>query len=91
MRAVTLEAKLLQGGAAQLAGAALDRPHDVVLRHVDFARLFHRQPELVVPIRVSPAFASGDGDLSRHLGELLTFLGVGQGLLVLDRRPLGMS
>src|SRR5205807_3386097 len=86
-----LETKLLERRTAQLAGAPLDRALDVLLGHVDIARFLHRQPEPVVPVRAASPLPSGEGDFPRHLGELLPFLGVGEGLLVLDRRPLGMS
>src|SRR5207302_3943096 len=62
MRAIALEAELLERGPAQLACAALDGACDVVLRHVDVARLFHRQAEPVVAVRVSPTLAGGDRD-----------------------------
>src|SRR5256885_5149224 len=91
MGSIALEAKLLQRGAAQLAGTTFNGACDVVLRHVDVAGLLHRQAETIVAIRAPPALAGGDGDLSGHLGELLALLGIGEGLLVLDRRPLGMS
>src|SRR6202022_436394 len=91
VRAIALEAKLLECGAAQLARATFDGAHDVVLWHVDVASLLHGQAETIVAFGVPPTRAGGDGDLSGHLGELLALLGVGEGLLVLDRRPLGMS
>src|SRR4029077_14388262 len=91
MRAVALEPKLLERGAAQLASAPLDGTLDVLLRHVDVAGFLHRQTEPVVTVRVASAFPGGEDDFPGRLGELLPFLGVGEGLLVLDRRPLGMS
>src|SRR5207237_3541225 len=91
MWTVGFEAKLLDLGAAQLTRTALDRPLDVVLGHVGGTRLLHRQPQPVVTVRVATAFPGRDRDLACHLGELLALAGVGDGLLVLDRRPLGMT
>jgi len=88
MRSVALEAKLLERGAAQLTGAALDSPLDVLLRHVDIAGFLHRQSKAVVPVRATSTLPSSQGDFPSHLGELLAFFCVGEGLLVLDRRPL---
>src|SRR5207302_775984 len=74
VRAIALEAKLLERGPAQLTGAALDRPLDVVRRHVDVAGFLHRQAQPVVAVRAAAALPSGERDLARHLGELLAFL-----------------
>src|SRR2546425_4702178 len=91
MRTIAFEAELLERGPTKLARAALDSASDIVLRHVDVARLFHRQAEPVITVRIAPTLSGRDRDLPGHLGELLALLGVGEGLLVLDRRPLGMS
>src|SRR5919201_2554315 len=91
VRAVSFEAKLLHLGAAEVARAALDRPLDVLLRHVDITGLLDRESQPVVTVWIPATFASRDRDLARHLGELLTFLRVGEGLLVLDRRPFRVS
>src|SRR5207245_8753798 len=45
----------------------------------------------IVAVRVAAPFLGRDGELTRHLGELLAFAGVRGRLLVLDRRPFGMS
>ena len=64
------------------AGRLVDRPLDVVGRHVHRARLLDREAEPVVRVRVAAALPRGHADLARHLGEERAALGVG-------RRPSG--
>src|SRR5450759_764473 len=90
-RTVALVAELLVLDATLLAGAALDGAVDVVGGHVDLAGLLDGEAETEVGGGVSPALLGRDRDLSRHLGEDGALLGVGGRLLVLDRRPLGVS
>ena len=78
-------------GVGADAGAAVDRPLDVVLRHRGVAGLLDRRRQGRVAVGVAAAIARRDGDRPRQLGEELAALGVGGALLVLDRRPLRMS
>src|ERR1035437_1277643 len=88
---VALVAKLLVLDATLLAGATLDGAVDVVGGHVDLAGLLDSEAETEVGGGVSPTLLGSDRDLSGHLRENGALFGVGGRLLVLDRRPLGVS
>src|SRR5690606_20538393 len=91
-RAVALvEDRLDRLGIGPLAGALRDRALDVVLGHRGVLGLLDRVGERGVVVGVTAAFARGDGDRARELGEHGTTAGVDDRLLVLDPRPLGMS
>src|SRR5262249_23522400 len=82
---------LLDGLAAQFAGAALDGPLDVVLGHADLARLADGVAQLEVHGRVAAAGAGGDDDRPAELAPQLAPLGVDGPLLVLDRGPVRVA
>jgi hypothetical protein len=84
---VALVGDLLVRLARQLAGALLDGPLDVVLRHVDFLGRLHGCLQPHVALRIAAAVLGGDGDLAEDLGEELAALHVRLALLALDLRP----
>src|SRR4051812_35853644 len=90
-RAVALVDDLLELVALAGARRPLDRPLDVVQRHVDRARLVHREAQPVVRVRIAPTGARGDHDLPRNLGEDGPSLRVVRALLALDRGPLRVT
>ena len=90
-RAVALVDDLLELLGLAAAGRLVDRPLDVVGRHVDRARLLDGEPEPVVRVGVAAALARRDADLARDLREEGAALGVVDALLALDRGPLGMT
>ncbi len=71
VRGVALVGDLLVGDAFELAGAALDRPLDVVLRHRGVARLLHHRAQRGVRLDVAAAVARRDLDLAGEAGEHL--------------------
>src|SRR3954451_7522773 len=83
--------RLVVGAAGLQAGAALDRPVDVVVGHRGLLRLLDGVVERRVARRVTAAGARRDLDVLDQLGEELAALGVDARLLVLRRRPLGMA
>ena len=91
-RAVALVGDRVVGLAVGVgAGAARDRALDVVLRHRDGPRALDRVGEVDVGVGIGPALLGGHDDGARELREELAALGVGGALLVLDRRPLGVT
>src|SRR5262249_19785499 len=74
--AEALVRQLLHLLGAELTGAALDGPLDVVARHRDFARLVDGVTELEVHGRVTAAVARGDDDGPAELAPQLAALGV---------------
>ena len=90
-RRVPLVLELLVASAVrQLAGPALDRAVDVVVRDGEALRLLHRRRERHVAVDVAAAFARRDLDRAQELGVHARPLGVGGLLLAFDRRPLGV-
>src|SRR5439155_7993058 len=90
-RCVALVGHLLVANALELTGAALDRLLDGVDRHGRGAGLVEHRPQGRVHVRVATALAGRDLDLADQLGEQLAAGLVLRTLLVLDRRPLGMT
>src|SRR5439155_14172211 len=90
-RSVAFIGDLEQLGVVTAAGGTLDGALDVVGRHVVVARLLYCQAQPEVHLRVGPALLGGDRDLARQLGEQRTASNVGDALLPLDLRPLGMA
>src|SRR5205814_9233590 len=90
-RAVALVADLLQPLACELAGTSLDRSLDAICRHVDLARLLHREPQPEVAVGVAPALLGRDRDLTAGASERLPALGVDDRLLVLDASPFRVA
>ena len=80
--AVALVDDLLELLGLAAAGRLVDRPLDVVGRHVDRAGLLDREPEPVVGVRVAAALPRGDADLAGDLREERAAFGV-------RRRPSG--
>ena len=89
--AVTFVADFLVVDAFEVAGAALDRALDVVLRHVVGVGLVDRQPQTRVGPRIAAAHARRDGDFLDEAGKNLAALGVLLALAVLDVRPLAVT
>ena len=90
-RAVALVDDLLELLGLAAAGRLVDRPLDVVGRHVDRARLLDGEPKPVVGVGVAATLPRRDADLAGDLGEQGAALGVGDALRALDRGPLGMT
>ncbi len=86
-RAVALVDDLLELLGLAAAGRLVDRPLDVVGRHVDRARLLDGEPQPVVGVRVAAALPGSHGDLPGDLGEQCSALGVGDALGAFDRGP----
>ena len=80
-RAVALVDDLLELLGLAAAGRLVDRPLDVVGRHVDRARLLDGEPQPVVGVGVTAALPGRHADLARDLGEQGAALGVGDALL----------
>jgi hypothetical protein len=92
VRSIALIHHLLKGrGILVIPGAAPDRTLDVVFGHVGGTGAVDGQTQSEIGVDVTPAFAGGDGDLSRQTREHVAALCIVGGLLALDRRPLGMS
>src|SRR6516225_8903407 len=70
VRRVTLVEHLLVTGSVTPRGA-LDRRFDLVLRHVDGARVLDDAPQARICARVGPPGLDGHGDVLRDAGELL--------------------
>src|SRR5207245_10152475 len=75
-RTVAVVADLLQPLAGERPRPPLDGVFDLVGRHVDLTRLLHRQPQAEVAIRVAPALARRDRDLTARAGERMAPFGV---------------
>src|SRR5690606_3764549 len=67
---------LLVARALELAGAALDRALDVVLRHALRLRLLDRETQAGIRCRIAAAAAGPDRDLSSELRAALAALSV---------------
>ena len=91
VRAVALVRLLLVVGALDLARAALDSALDVVLGHVLRLRLIDGEREARVHVGVAAGLARGHHDVAGNARPGLRLLGVGDGLLPLDLRPLVVS
>src|SRR5215469_41771 len=89
-RAVALERELFVGGAGQFAGAALDRPLDVVGGHVCRLGGGNRRTQARVALRITAIFGS-NGYFLDETGENLAALGIERALLVLNCGPFGMA
>src|SRR4029450_7185716 len=87
---VGLVGRQLQALAAELAGAALDRPVDGVVGDRVVLGLLDGVGQGRVALGAAPAPAGRDLDRPDQLGEQLAPPGVLGALLVLDGRPLGM-
>ena len=83
--------RLDRGGVGVRARPLCDRALDVLLRHPRVLRLLNRVCERRVAGWITAAVAPGDLDRAGELRELGATAGVGDGLLVLDLRPLGMT
>src|SRR4051794_5907042 len=89
---VALEVDLLDRvGVGARAGAAVDRPLDVLLGHRGVLRLLHGGRQGRIAVDVPPAVAGGDDDRPGQLREQLAPFCVGRALLVFDRGPLRMT
>ena len=88
---VALVVDLFVGDAGQLAGAALDRPLDVLGGHVGGLGFGDDGAQSRVHVDVAAAIPGRDGHLLDEAREQLAALGVERALLVLDRVPLGMA
>ena len=75
---------------AARAGAARDRPLDVLLGHAQRLCLLDRIRQRRVAFGVPPAVTCGDGDGAGELREELAPARVDDCLLVLDPRPFGV-
>src|SRR4029079_8351539 len=89
--AVALVDDLLELVGLAAAGRLVDRPLDVVGRHVDRAGLLDREPEPVVRVRVTAALPRCDADLARDLREEGASFRVRNALLALDRGPFAVT
>ena len=89
--AVALVVDLFVGDARQLAGAALDRPLDVLGRHVGRLGFGDHGAQPRVHVEVAAAIPGRDGHFLDEAREQLAALGVKRALLVLDGVPLGMA
>ncbi len=81
---LAVELGLDDNAVAQLTGAALDRPVDIVLGHVGGAGSRHDGVQVL-------AHAGSDRDRLRELAEELAAFDVGRALGTLDLCPLGVS
>ena len=88
---VALVGDRLVDDALELAGAPLDGPLDGVERHRRVAGLLVHRAQRRVRVEVAAALAGRHLDLADQLGEELAARLVLRTLLVLDRRPLGMT
>src|SRR5205823_1457718 len=92
VRAVSLvRHRLPVGTAGLLAGAALDRPVDVVVGYRVLLGLLDRVVQGRVAGRVAAADTGGHLDVLDQAGEELAALGVDDRLLVLGSRPLRVA
>src|SRR5262249_41849239 len=83
--------RLVLGAPRLQAGAAADRPVDVLVRDRALLRLLHRVVQGGVAGRVGAAGARRHLDILDELGEKLAAPGVHDRLLVLGRCPLRMA
>ncbi len=91
VRRVALVGDRLVDDALELAGAPLDGPLDGVERHRRVAGLLVHRAQRRVRVGVAAALAGRHLDLADQLGEELAPGLVRRALLVLDRRPLGVT
>ena len=91
VRPVNLVGQILEVRRLAAAGAFLDRPLDVVARHVGRAALEQHHPQARVHVRVAAAQLGGDGDFLAQLREDLPALRVHRAFEVLDLCPFAMS
>jgi hypothetical protein len=82
---------LLVVHALEGARPLLDRPLDVVERHVRLLGGVDRRAQAGVARGVAAARPCGDGDLLDQLGEVGAAPGIGHGLLALDLLPLAVA
>src|SRR5205809_1452347 len=87
-RRVALVHDALQDRALAAARRAVDRPLDVLPRHVHAARPLDREAEAEVAVGIAAAFLRGEHDLLGHLGENDAPFDVRRTLLSLDLTPL---
>ncbi len=90
-RRVALVGDRLIVDAFELARTALDGTLDRVERHRVVAGLLKHGAQCRVGVGIAAALTGRNLDLLDQLGEELAALRVGRTLLVLDRRPLGMT
>ena len=88
---VALVDDFFEVAAFELAGAALDGPLDVVLGHTDGLGVVDGVAEAQVGVRVAAAVLGRDDDRLGQPAPELAALGVNQGLLVFNARPMGMA
>jgi hypothetical protein len=88
---VALVTDLFELHTVLAAGTTLDCALDVVRGHIHLARLLHceAQPEIALDVRA--AFARGDRQLARDLGEHLAATSIDDRFLVLDSSPLAVT
>ncbi|CAB4346171.1 unannotated protein [freshwater metagenome] len=91
MRRIALVGDLFVGNAFKFTGAALDGALDGVDRDRTVASLLKHGAQRGIHCRIAAAFACSNFDLPNEFGEYLGALLIGCALLVLDRRPFGMS
>jgi hypothetical protein len=84
---VALEIHLFVLFAFELPGAALQRPLDVVIRHVLVFGGQNRGAQPGIGVRVPAADPGGNRDFADQLGKDPSSLGVSSRLLVLDGCP----
>src|SRR2546428_12288222 len=74
-----------------LAGAALDRALDVIVRHALRTRRLDGAAQAQIAIGIAPAGFRCDGDFLRQFAENLAAFRVDRAFETLDLRPLAMS
>src|SRR2546428_7225397 len=87
-RRVALVHDALQDRALAAARRAVDRPLDVLPRHVHAARSLDREAKAEVAVGIAAAFLRGEHDLLGHLGEKDAPRDGRRTLLSLDLTPL---
>ena len=86
--AVALVDDFFEVGAFQFAGAAFDRPLDVLLGHADGLGVVDGVAEPQVGVGIAAAVLGRDDDRLGQLAPELAALGVDQRLLVFNARPM---
>src|SRR4051794_27882158 len=89
-RAVALVDDLLELLPVAAAGRLVDRPLDVVGRHVHRAGLLDREPQPVVRVRIPAALSRRNADLAGDLREEGASFRVVRALRAFDRGPFEM-
>src|SRR6266576_6036771 len=74
-----------------LAGAALDRALDIIIRHALRTRRLDGAAQAQIAIGIAPAGFRSDGDFLRQFAEDLAAFGIDRAFETLDLRPLTMS